>query len=152
MINRFPGEPELHTAHQPIRPEGRLVHVERMDMRWGDMDALGHMNNAVYFRYLEQARISWFDSIGADYRKLGEGAILGSISCRFIRPIVYPAALDVTLVASSPRRSTFSLFSEMRDAADAERVYARAEAVMVWIDLAAGKSRPLPDWVRQHLG
>lgn len=129
--------------------DARQVHVERMRMRWGDMDALGHMNNTVYFRYLEQARISWFDSIGADYRT--EGAILGSIACRFILPAVYPADLDVTLLAGPPRRSTFSLYSEIREHETPERVYARAEAVMVWIDLAEGKSRPLPDWVRRLL-
>jgi acyl-CoA thioester hydrolase len=129
------------THHEPI---GRLVHVERMRMRWGDMDALGHMNNTLYFRFLEQARISWFDSLGLDYRTQPEGPILGSISCRFILPAVYPADLEVTLHAGQARRSTFTLWSEIRDAADAARVYARAEAVMVWIDLAAGKSRSLP--------
>jgi acyl-CoA thioester hydrolase len=135
----------LDAAHQPIHAEGKLVHVQRMQMRWGDMDALGHMNNTVYFRYFEQARISWFDSIGADYRSLPEGPILGSIACRFMVPVVYPADLEVTLLAGRPRRSTFALFSEIRDAG---RVYARAEAVMVWIDLKDGKSRPLPEWVR----
>ena len=85
-------------------------------MRWGDMDALGHMNNTVYFRYLEQARISWFDSIGADYRTQPEGPILGSIACRFVLPAVYPADLEVTLLAGAPRRSTFPLYSEIRDA------------------------------------
>lgn len=39
----------------------KLVRTDRIPMRWGEMDALGHMNNAVYFRYFEQARISWFD-------------------------------------------------------------------------------------------
>jgi acyl-CoA thioester hydrolase len=138
----------LDAAHQPIHPSGKLVHVERMRMRWGDMDALGHMNNTVYFRYLEQARISWFDSIGADYRRLPEGPILGSIACRFIVPIVYPADLEVTLLAGAPRRSTFPLYSEIRDTGEKRRVHARAEAVMVWIDLKDGKSRPLPEWVR----
>ena len=135
--------------HEPH--PGKLVHVERMRMRWGDMDALGHMNNTVYFRYLEQARISWFDSIGADYKTLPEGPILGSISCRFILPAVYPADLDVTLLAGPPRRSTFSLFSEIRERDTPARAYARAEAVMVWIDLKDGKSRPLPDWMRKLL-
>lgn len=131
--------------------EGKLVHVERMRMRWGDMDALGHMNNTVYFRYLEQARISWFDSIGADYKRLPEGPILGSIACRFIIPAVYPADLEVTLLAGPPRRSAFALYSEIRDQHAPERVYARAEAMMVWIDLAEAKSRPLPDWMRALL-
>jgi len=41
----------------------KLVHVERIPIRWGDMDAMGHVNNTVYFRYMEQARISWFDAL-----------------------------------------------------------------------------------------
>jgi acyl-CoA thioester hydrolase len=131
--------------------DAKLVHVERMPMRWGDMDALGHMNNTVYFRYLEQARISWFGSIGADYKSLPEGPILGSVTCRFILPAVYPADVEVTLLAGPPRRSTFSLYSEIREHETPSRVYARAEAVMVWIDLAGGKSRPLPDWMRKLL-
>jgi acyl-CoA thioester hydrolase len=131
--------------------DAKLVHVERMAMRWGDMDALGHLNNTMYFRYLEQARISWFDSIGADYRTLAEGPILGSIACRFILPAVYPADLDVTLLAGPPRRSAFSLYSEVREHESPASVYARAEAVMVWIDLKDRKSRPLPDWIRRLL-
>jgi len=154
MINGFTGAKILDAAHQPIRPPltikggAKLIHVQRMQMRWGDMDALGHMNNTVYFRFLEQARVSWFDSIGADYRRLPEGPVLGSIACRFVAPAVYPAELEVTLLAGAPRRSTFPLYSEIRDAGPLPRVYARAEAVMVWIDLKDGKSRPLPEWVR----
>jgi acyl-CoA thioester hydrolase len=145
----------LDAAHQPDRArqdEAKLVHVQPMQLRWGDMDALGHMNNTVYFRFLEQARISWFDRIGADYRNQPEGAVLGSIACRFVLPVVYPADLEVTLLAGVPRRSTFPLYSEIRDTGPPGRVYARAEAVMVWIDLKEGKSRPLPEWVKAALG
>jgi acyl-CoA thioester hydrolase len=130
-----------------MQPPGKLVHVEHMIMRWGDMDALGHMNNTVYFRYLEQARISWFESLGVDYGQ-GEGPILGNISCRFRIPIVYPAELAISLHVSNARNSSFVLTSEITDRSDAARVYATGEAVMVWIDLAASKSRPLPDWLR----
>ena len=134
-----------------MQTAGLLVHVERMKMRWGDMDALGHMNNTVYFRYFEQARISWFDGLGVDYRAQNQGPILGSISCRFRIPVVYPADLKVTLYAGNPRNSSFVLTSSISDDAEPSRVYATGEATMVWIDLADGKSRPLPDWVRQHL-
>ena len=127
---------------------GKLLHVEHMRMRWGDMDALGHVNNTVYFRLLEQARISWFDSNGSDYRRQTQGAVLGSITCRFVLPIVYPADVEVTLVAVDVRRSTFVLYSEIRAEGSPERVFARAEATMVWIDIKDGKSRPLPEWVR----
>lgn len=126
---------------------GKLVHTENFKMRWGEMDALGHMNNTVYFRYLEQARISWFDSLGIDYG-LGEGPVLGSISCRFRIPVVYPADLAVSLYASNARNSSFTLASAITDQSR-DRVYATGEAVMVWIDLAQGKSRTLPDWLRK---
>jgi acyl-CoA thioester hydrolase len=133
-----------------MQMEGRLVHVEHMKMRWGDMDALGHMNNTVYFRYFEQARISWFDTLGVDYGEQKQGAILGSISCRFRVPVVYPADLAVSLHASKPRTSSFVLMSSIYDQGDPSRVYATGEAVMVWIDLVDGKSRPIPEWLRQH--
>jgi len=130
-----------------MESRGKLVHVEHMTMRWGDMDALGHMNNTVYFRCLEQARIAWFERLGVDYRQ-GEAPILGSISCRFRIPIVYPAELAISLHVSNARNSSFVLTSEITDRSDA-RVYAIGEAVMVWIDLAQGKSRPLPGWLRE---
>ena len=134
-----------------MQMEGRLVHVEHMKMRWGDMDALGHMNNTVYFRCFEQARISWFDGLGIDYREQKQGPILGSISCRFRIPVVYPADLTVSLHASKPCTSSFVLMSSIYDEANPSRVYATGEAVMVWIDLVGGKSRPIPEWLRGHL-
>src|SRR5262249_44704242 len=59
------------------KEEGRLVRTDRVPMRWGEMDALGHMNNVSYFRFFEQARISWFESLGIDYSAGTEGPILG---------------------------------------------------------------------------
>src|SRR4026208_547546 len=123
---------------------GKLVHTQHMQMRWGDMDALGHMNNTVYFRYLEQARISWFDSLGVNYAA-GEGAILGSINCRFRLPAVYPAELAISLHASNAAHGGCGLSSAFPDRAG-DRLYATAEATMVWVNLAEGKSRPMPDW------
>ena len=41
----------------------KLVHTERIPVRWGDMDAMGHVNNTVYFRYMEQTRICWFEKL-----------------------------------------------------------------------------------------
>jgi len=119
-------------------------------MRWADMDALGHMNNTVYFRCLEQARISWFDALGIHYADRTQAPILGSVSCRFRIPVVYPAELAISLHAADARTSSFVLRSAISDENDPARVYATGEAVMVWIDLADGKSRPLPDWLRQH--
>ncbi len=131
-----------------MESRGKLVHVEKFRMRWGDMDALGHMNNTVYLRCLEQARISWFDTMQVDYRTHAEGPVLGSITCRYRIPIVYPADLCITLRLGQVRKSSFPLISEIYEESDPARIYATAEAVMVWIDLKESKSRPLPEWLR----
>ena len=53
-MQRYP----LEIQQSLKKEQGRLVRVDRVPMRWGEMDALGHMNNVCYFRYFEQARIS----------------------------------------------------------------------------------------------
>jgi acyl-CoA thioester hydrolase len=137
MINRS-------TASSPI-------HIERMSLRWGEMDALRHLNNVAYFRYFEEARIHWFATIGIDYADQGEGPILGSIDNRFLKPAVYPADLLIELRAGRVGTSSFALAHCMRLASDPEVVFAQGEAVMVWIDIASGKSRPLPQSFRALL-
>ena len=133
------------------KEQGKLVRVDRVPMRWGEMDALGHMNNVSYFRYFEQARISWLDMLGIAYRPGFEGPVLGTLNCKYVKPAVYPADIEVTTYVGLPGRSSFAMFHEMYLAGDPATLYAEAHAVMVWIDLAQGKSRPLPDWVRAEL-
>lgn len=120
-------------------------------MRWGEMDALGHMNNVSYFRYFEQARISWFDSLQIDYRPESEGPILGSISCRYLKPAVYPVEFELTTWIGQPGRSSFRIWNELYRAGNPAERYAEAEAAMVWINISDGRSRPLPDWMRSLL-
>jgi hypothetical protein len=67
--------------------EKKLVHVERIAIRWGDMDAMGHVNNTVYFRYMEQARIAWFESLVPRADAWGEiSIVIVNASCNFRRP------------------------------------------------------------------
>jgi acyl-CoA thioester hydrolase len=134
-----------------MEQERKLMRTDRVPMRWGEMDALGHMNNVAYFRYFEQARISWFDSLQIAYRPGLEGPILGTITCKFIKPAIYPLELEITTRAGDARRSSFRMWHEMYRADDPSERYAEAEAVMVWIDIADGRSRPLPDWLRKIL-
>lgn len=153
MINAFALADELHGRRLQMmnKEEGRLVRVDRGPMRWGEMDALGHMNNVSYFRYFEQARISWFDSLKIDYRPGSEGPILGTISCRYVKPAIYPVELEVSSYVGKPGRSSFAMYHELYRAGDPAFLYAQAHAMLVWIDISEGKSRPLPDWIRAEL-
>jgi acyl-CoA thioester hydrolase len=135
--------------NENMKDAGRLVQTDRVTMRWGEMDALGHMNNVSYFRYFEEARISWFKNLNIEYQAQGEGPILGTISCKYLKPAIYPLELEITTYVGKPGHSSFRLWHEMYNADDPKERFAESEAVMVWIDIAAGRSRPMPDWMRK---
>ncbi len=71
--------------------------VVEIPVAWGEMDAFGHVNNAVYFRYFETARSAYFEQTGMFQlmKESGVGPILASINCRFKLPVVYPDMLSV---------------------------------------------------------
>ncbi len=118
-------------------------------VRWGDMDALGHVNNACYFRYMEQARIEWLKAIGEDFSLQKQGPILATAQCNYLKPVTYPATLRVQVQGEKPGRSSFVL--RYRLLLDDGQMVAEGETVIVWVNYAAGKSVPLPDNLRQRL-
>jgi acyl-CoA thioester hydrolase len=132
----------------------RQVHAMRMPIRWGDMDAMGHVNNTVYFRYFEQARISWFDEIGCLPDPNGHGPVIVNARCSFLKQLTYPGEIEVTTLVGPPGRSSFEMIHEIRlIGADGEPgpVYAEGGAKVVWVDFPAEKSTPLPDEIRALL-
>src|SRR5882672_1617213 len=110
-----------------MQMEGRLVHVEHMKMRWGDMDALGHLNNTVYFRFFEEARISWLRNLQAQ-PTAGEGFLLASAACNFRRAVIYPETVVVSTFISAIGRSSTSLYQEIRSTTGASIRYADGES------------------------
>jgi acyl-CoA thioester hydrolase len=126
-------------------------HVFEMSMpiRWGDMDAFGHVNNTVYFRYMEQVRISWFEQLGLmGGTEDGQGPVIVNASMEFLRQLHYPGDVVGRMSVGMPGRSSFDTGFELVRADDPSTLYARGSARCVWIDYAAGKSVPLPDALR----
>ncbi len=113
------------------------------------MDMLGHVNNTVYFRYCEQARIEWTYGLhaGSDlYDKTGP--VIVNASCTFLLPLVYPGEVEVRMYLGEPGRTSVGSYYEiLKDGTK----YADGAAKMVWIDLATGRSVPLPDHVSAPL-
>jgi acyl-CoA thioester hydrolase len=132
-----------------LKESMRLVRNDRMTMRWGEMDSLAHMNNVAYLRYFEESRVAWFNELEIDYESTSEGPILGTISCRYLKSAVYPATFIVTSYVGKLGKSSFGMYHEMVNANNKSEIYAEAEAVLVWADISAAKSRPVPDWFRQ---
>ena len=67
------------------------LHVERVAVRWSDMDSLGHVNNALYFTYCETARMGLFDRLRVAEGAHGTGPVLKTASCTFERQLTFPA-------------------------------------------------------------
>ena len=122
-----------------------------MAVRWRDMDVNRHVNNVVYFRYLEQARIEWFDAALRDWRDGAHGIVIADANCTFLKPLLYPATIEVCVYAGPPGRSSFTFHYSIRAAADHAVSYAVASTRVVWIDRSTGRPAQLPDYVRALL-
>lgn len=125
-------------------PQARvLVHTSVQSLRWGDMDALGHVNNTVYFRYMEQARIEWLYRLAsAEGAYTGaSGPVIVNASCTFVDALKYPGDVHVLMsLDAAGRTSIDSHYLLQRDGA----TVAEGEARIVWIDMATRRPVPLP--------
>ncbi len=128
------------------------LHTLLIPVRWGDMDALGHVNNAAYFTYMEQTRITWLEALGAPVLSLqnAQGCVIVNATCTFHKPVTYPATLKIGMYGAAPGRSSFESSYELRDA-DTDVLYASGSARIVWVDYASGRSIPLPEFIRERL-
>ena len=128
----------------------KLIHRTTISIRWGDMDAYGHVNNTLYFRYMEIARIEWLEAAGYGLDPGGEGPVIVNASCTFLIPLTYPGSVEVLTYAAPPGRSSVQTRVEMRPSGS-EALYAEGAAKVVWMDHRTGRSAPLPAPLRAVL-
>ncbi|MBC7989358.1 MAG: acyl-CoA thioesterase [Luteimonas sp.] len=115
-----------------------------VELRWRDLDAFNHVNNANFLTYLEEARIRWFESIGDPWVTDTFAPLLAAVQMNYRLPIPYPGTLMVELVTE--RIGTTSLTIGHRiTSADGATLYADGHAVLVWIDRASQRPIPLPE-------
>ena len=114
-------------------------------IRWGDLDALGHVNNIIFFQFAESARMAYFDAISlGDFKEQPtDGPGMVSANMNFRRQLKYPGTVHVAAHVTRIGEKSFTMKYTLRDAAD-DFVVADGEGVMVWVDYAAGRARPLP--------
>ena len=126
--------------------EKKLVHVERIPVRWGDMDAMGHVNNTVYFRFMEQTRISWFEALLPRGKAWGTtGIVIANATCNFKKAIGYPATVEVKMFCGAPGGSSLPTFYELLIN---NELHADGEARVVFIYMESQKPVRIPDHLR----
>ena len=121
-----------------------------MSVRWGDMDALGHVNNVQYFRYGESGRIAYFEPLEKEDPRFWKdyGIILASMGCDFLAQVHYPAELQIGTRVTRIGRSSIGMQSAIfLDG----KVVAVLTGAVAWFDYAAQKTLPVPEHVRQWI-
>lgn len=127
--------------------EAKPVFSCAIPVRWGDMDAFGHVNNTLYLRYIEEARFLWMQSKGVP---IGGDSypVVVTIGCTFLRPVFYPDTLRIDCYISEPGRSSFIIDYRIFSESDPLNPTATSHSKVVWVEAKTGKSTPLPDSVR----
>jgi acyl-CoA thioester hydrolase len=126
--------------------------IVSLPLQWGDQDSFGHVNNTVYLRWCETARIHYLKRIGlwADTVPNGLGPILASITCDYRRPLTFPDTIQigarVTRIGNSSFRMEHRIWSERQKA-----VAADAHSTVVVLDYSRNKTVPVPAPVRQGI-
>lgn len=134
-----------------IPEEKKLVYEMQLPIRWGDMDAMGHVNNTIYFRYMEIVRLDWLRSLGVKLDPTVEGLVIINAFCTFHKQFEFPGDIRVKMYVSDVGRSSFESWALMERADQPGTVYAGGGATTVWVDFPKQKSLPIPDWLRAHL-
>jgi acyl-CoA thioester hydrolase len=131
-------------------PEHKRLTLELViPIRWGDMDAMGHVNNTIYFRYMEIVRIEWLHRIGGPPDPEGCGPLIVNAFCNFIKQLEYPGDVLAKHYVAHPGRSSFDTYITLERTDAPGVIYASGGAKTVWVDFARQKSVPLPDDVRR---
>lgn len=134
----------------PAPTPDQFAHFLEMPVRWGDMDALGHVNNARFFTYDESVRLDYFAPIikGDPDFWTRHGFILASISCDFLSQLKPPADMQlgfrIARLGRSSMRSESCVFVERKP-------IAVVRGVICWFDYAAQKTAPIPEHIRQSI-
>jgi acyl-CoA thioester hydrolase len=123
------------------------LHEKTFAIAWGDMDALGHVNNARYFDYFQEARIEWLQSLHITLRE-NTGPVLIHAACTFLKPVVYPAI--VTLKSELKKVGTTS-FVIIHELFQDTQLMAQGESKVVWVDYIKKTSIALPENLLKHL-
>ncbi|WP_130803523.1 acyl-CoA thioesterase [Acinetobacter ihumii] len=122
--------------------------VHEQVVAWGDMDAFGHVNNVLYYRYIESARIRYLDELNIFAEKIY--TVVASSQCKYLSPVFYPDTLKIGVRVDEIRNSAFRM-SYLLWSCTQEKVVATAEAVMVVVDAEQLKKKTIPAHIKQKI-
>lgn len=126
--------------------------VIELPVVWGEMDSFAHVNNVVYFRYFESARVAYLNRVGfmGTGGTNGVGPILASARCDFRKPLTFPDTIFVGIKVSEMSADRFVM--QYRIVSEKlKRVAAEGDGLVVSYDYREGRKAPIPDDVRKQI-
>ncbi len=119
---------------------------------WGDMDAFGHVNNTIYLRWFESARIAFFYAAKVPHQRMvmTQAPILAHTSCTFELPLAFPDTVRVTAATTRVGTKSFTMRYEVHSQQHQRRA-AHGDGVVVWYDYPSQSSAALPADLRERL-
>ncbi|MFE2047155.1 acyl-CoA thioesterase [Streptomyces sp. NPDC059459] len=124
-----------------------MRHIYRCPLRWADMDAYGHVNNVVFLRYLEEARIDFLFRPDKEFK---QGSVVARHEIDYKRQLVHRhRPVDIELWVTEIRAASFTLTYEVKDG---DEVYVRASTVIVPFDFETQRPRRITAEEREFLG
>lgn len=119
---------------------------------WGEMDAFQHVNNVVYFRYFENARIVYYEKLDVLdlMNRTTIGPILAATSCRFRMPLTYPDKVLIGAKVTNIEEDRFTM-NHLVVSTMHQKVAAEGDAVVVAFNYRENKKVPIPDALRQRI-
>ncbi|WNO74505.1 MULTISPECIES: acyl-CoA thioesterase [unclassified Streptomyces] len=129
-------------------------HIYSCPLRWSDMDAFGHVNNVVFLRYLEEARIDFMFRLapGDGSPSFSGGSVVARHEIDYVRPLVHrhePVVVESWVTKISAASLTIAY--EVKDAEGASQVYVRASTIVVPYNLEAGRPRRITAEEKSYL-
>lgn len=132
---------------------GRWPVVVELPVLWGDMDAMGHVNNVVYLRWFESARIDYFAKSGlwARVKEEGVGPILARSTIDYRLPLTFPDTVRTACTVLSVGNSSMRFGHRVRSRAQGRAIAAEGEAVVVMVDYKTGRKVPISPELRRTI-
>ena len=126
--------------------------ITEVKVAWGEMDALQHVNNVVYFRYFESARLSYFSKINllVDSSQTTIGPVLAETSCKYKLPITYPDTLLIGAKVIDLQEDRFTMEYQIVSQ-KVGKVCTQAQATCVMFDFINNCKIQLPSEIKQGI-
>jgi len=122
-----------------------------LEVRFRDVDAMGHVNNAVYFTYFENGRVGFFNPDEGPNRVPEFGFILAHVSCDFIRPVMMGDRISLEMWVKQIGKKSFTFHYQIVGRNDGASVFATGESAQVCFDYTQNRSIPVSGSLKSFL-